>query len=130
MCVREIECVREYVRCQQLLILKRRSRQPGNYSQAMLYALKSHEISCQDIRSTFIGAVNENVAKNKPCGQRPHSENNMTKGFAFRPRQCFPIIGAGSKQIRQRAESNTAGEVPDSPWGESTTNVGAKFERI
>jgi len=43
----------------------------------ILYALKSHEISCQDIRSTFIGAVNENVAKNEPRGQHPHSENNI-----------------------------------------------------
>ena len=57
----------------------------GNFNGALLCALKDHEISRKDIR-TFFGAVIENVVTNESFRQRPHSENNMTKGFAFRPR--------------------------------------------
>ena len=62
------------------------NRRNGNFTEALLFALKDHEISRKDIRSEFFGAVIENVTTNESCRQRPHSENNMTKGFAFRPR--------------------------------------------
>ncbi len=59
------------------------NRRNGNFTEALLFALKHHEISRQDIR-IFFGAVVDNVLTNDPRRQRPHSENNMTKGFAFR----------------------------------------------
>jgi hypothetical protein len=57
----------------------------GNFTGALLLALQDQEISRKDIRSEFFGAVIENVVRNELRCQRPHSENNMTKGFAFRP---------------------------------------------
>jgi hypothetical protein len=60
------------------------NRRNGNFTEALLFSLKDHEISRQDI-SIFFRAVIENVVINEPRRQRPHSENNMTKGFAFRP---------------------------------------------
>jgi hypothetical protein len=68
------------------------NRRNGNFTEALLFALKHHEISRQDIR-IFFGAVVDNVLTNEPRRQRPHSENNMTKGFAFRPSWNLDIFG-------------------------------------
>jgi hypothetical protein len=61
------------------------NRRNGNFTEALLFALKDHEISRQDI-SIFFRAVIENVVTNESRRQRPHMETNMSKGFAFRPR--------------------------------------------